>query len=271
MKNDDRQVGRILSRRDVLKLLGLTSASLLAGCVPGVAATLQPTGISSVATPVLANKLPPTGSPAQPTAVSTSLAGLPACVVRPEVTEGPYYVNEELNRSDVRSDPATGLVKAGAPLSLRFNVSQVGANSCAPLAGAKVEIWHCDADGIYSDVSDPRIDTRGQKFLRGYQATDANGQATFVTIYPGWYPGRTVHIHFKVHQDGSAQSSVFTSQLFFDDALSDKVFTRPPYAGRGQRDTPNSRDGIYKQQLLLSVNEAADGYAASFDIGLQLS
>ena len=106
----------------------------------------------------------------------------------------------------------------------------------------------------------------------GYTATtDANGQAAFVTIYPGWYPGRTVHIHLKVHHDGIAQSFVFTSQLFFDDALSDKVFIKLPYAGRGQRDTPNSRDGIYKQQLLLNVNEDGDGYAASFDIGLQLS
>jgi protocatechuate 3,4-dioxygenase beta subunit len=192
-------------------------------------------------------------------------------MVRPKVTEGPYYVDEDLNRSDVRSDPATGPVKEGALLALTFRVSQASNGGCAALQGAKVEIWHCDAAGVYSDVSDPGFNTMGQQFLRGYQVTDANGQATFATIYPGWYSGRTVHIHFKVHRDTSAQSSVFTSQLFFDDSLSDQVFSQAPYAARGRRNTLNSTDRIYNDQLLLAVTQTDESYAATFDIMLPMA
>ena len=191
-------------------------------------------------------------------------------MVRPEVIEGPYYVDEDLNRSDIRSDPSTGAVKDGALLTLTFNVSQVSGSGCTPLEGAKVEIWHCDAAGVYSDVSDPGFNTKGQKFLRGFQTTGANGQATFVTIYPGWYSGRTVHIHFKIHHNTSEQSKVFTSQLFFDDSFTDQVFAKEPYASKGQRITLNSNDNIYQDALRVDVAQANDGYATSFDIGLQL-
>jgi protocatechuate 3,4-dioxygenase beta subunit len=253
MENDDRQTGRILSRRDALKVMGITGAALLVACVPEGSELTEPANV-----------------PLSPTTSAETGNALPACVVRPEVTEGPYYVDEELNRSDVRSDPASGAIKEGALMALTFNVSQISAGGCTPLADAKVEIWHCDAEGVYSDVSDPGFDTQGQKFLRGYQVTDANGQATFLTIYPGWYAGRTVHIHFKVHQDTSDSGREFTSQLFFDDAFSDQVFTQEPYASKGQRNTLNSNDNIYQDELLLTVAQASDGYAAVFDIGLQL-
>jgi protocatechuate 3,4-dioxygenase beta subunit len=192
----------------------------------------------------------------------------PSCIVRPEVTEGPYYVAEDLVRSDIRSDPATGAIKDGAPLTLTFNVSQIGSGACTPLEGATVEVWHCDAAGLYSDVSDPQFNTKGQQFLRGAQVTDADGTATFTTIYPGWYAGRAVHIHFKIRPDANA---VFTSQLFFDDALSDQVFAQAPYASKGRRNTLNSRDGIYQDELLLTVTQADQGYAATFPIGVDLS
>jgi protocatechuate 3,4-dioxygenase beta subunit len=252
MENDDLPVGYILSRREALKLLGVTSAALLAACAPGATSTLQPTSTTAQTMP------------------AGTTGSVPACVVRPEVTEGPYYVDEDLDRSDIRSDPTTGEVKDGALLTLTFNVSQVNDSGCTPLEGAKVEIWHCDAEGIYSGVSDPGFDTTGQKFLRGFQVTDANGQATFVTIYPGWYSSRTVHIHFKIHHDATDQSRVFTSQLFFDDSFSDQVFSQEPYASKGQRDTLNSTDRIYNDQLLLTVNQTAEGYAATFDIGMEM-
>ena len=99
---------------------------------------------------------------------------------------------------------------------------------------------------MYSDVSDPGFSTVGQKFLRGYQVTDANGVAGFTTIYPGWYPGRAIHIHFKVRSDPSSSSGFeFTSQLFFDDELTDQVHAQQPYAAKGQRTRRNSGDGIY--------------------------
>ncbi len=252
MDTDDLQRGTLLSRRDALKLLGITSVSLLAGCIPGLSGTSHATS--------------PTIHPLSP----TSLSALPACVVRPELTEGPYFVDEELNRSDIRSDPGTGVVSLGTPLDLTFRVSQVVNGACARLPGAKVDVWHCDAAGIYSDVSDPGFNTRGQKFLRGYQLTDAAGSASFQTIYPGWYSGRTVHIHFKIHHDAGGQGRAFTSQLFFDDALSDRVFAKPPYASRGPRNTLNSTDGIFNDQLILNAAPVNGGYAAAFNIGLDL-
>jgi protocatechuate 3,4-dioxygenase beta subunit len=135
---------------------------------------------------------------------STGAVGQSACIVRPQQTEGPYFVDEGLNRSDIRSDPATGSVKPGVPLTLQFQVSQVGANACVPLAGAIVDVWHCDAAGAYSDVADRNANTLGQKFLRGSQVTNADGTVEFTTIYPGWYPGRTVHIHFKIRGNTAA-------------------------------------------------------------------
>jgi protocatechuate 3,4-dioxygenase beta subunit len=209
------------------------------------------------------------------TEASVSAVTAPACVVRPQQTEGPYFVDEKLNRSDIRSDPLDGLVKQGVPLQLVFQVSQVGNRLCIPLSNAIVDVWHCDAEGIYSDVSDRSFNTIGKKFLRGYQATDANGMAKFLTIYPGWYLGRTVHIHFKIRTSSASQQSYeFTSQLYFDDALTDQVHTQTPYAARGQRAQKNNQDGIFQQggeQLVLQLAQAESGYVGRFDIGLELA
>ena len=206
------------------------------------------------------------------TAETITLTAVPDCVVRPALTEGPYFVDTQLNRADIRSDPANGAISEGALLSLAFVVSQVGNNVCAPLEGAVVDVWHCDAAGVYSGVSDPGFDTSSQQFLRGYQVTDRSGRAQFTTIYPGWYPGRTVHIHFKVRTNATGgQAYEFTSQLFFDEALNDQVLAQPPYAARGQRNTFNSEDNIYNDLLLLDVSRTADGYATTFNIGLDLS
>ena len=144
---------------------------------------------------------------------------------------------------------------------------------CAPLPNAHVELWQCDAAGVYSGVRDPGFDTAGQKFLRGYQATDASGNARFTTVYPGWYPGRTVHLHFLIRAGRSpTRRAEFTSQLYFDDALTDRVLANAPYASRGPRPLKNNGDGIYRRggsQLLLAVREQGPGLAATFDIGLQ--
>lgn len=273
--NDDEPVGRILSRREVLKLLGAASAALLVGCgpeqtttaVPTTAATIPPTSAATAVSQV-ATAVPVVDTPL---ATLVSATAVPVCVARPELTEGPYFVDTGLDRADIRSDPATGVVKEGALLSLIFNVSQIN-NGCTPLPGALVDVWHCDALGVYSGVTDRSFDTSGQQFLRGYQVTDANGLAKFVTIYPGWYPGRTVHIHFKIRTDpNAAQGYEFTSQLFFDEALSDQIHAQEPYASKGHRNTLNANDNIYSPELLLTAVPDGNGYTATFDVGLDLS
>jgi protocatechuate 3,4-dioxygenase beta subunit len=136
-----------------------------------------------------------------------------------------------------------------------------------------VDIWHCDASGVYSDVSDPSFNTMGQKFLRGYQVTDGSGSVRFSTIYPGWYSGRAVHIHFKIRLFAGPQKTYeFTSQLYFDDSLTDRVHSQPPYNSKGTRHTRNSQDGIFSEggsQLLLDLTQTSQGYSAMFDIGLK--
>jgi protocatechuate 3,4-dioxygenase beta subunit len=278
MENDDRLVGRILTRREVIALLGAAGAVMLTGCLPGQSNSAQPITAPTEAPTNAATQTPPNAEAATAAAVTpvqasptANVASAPDCVVSPEMTEGPYFVDEKLNRSDIRSDPSDGSVKEGVPLALAFVVSQVGTGSCVPLKDAQVDIWHCDALGVYSDVQG----STGKKFLRGYQLTDANGNAKFTTIYPGWYQGRTVHIHFKIRtKDTSGQSYEFTSQLFFDDALSDQIYTQQPYSQHAGRDTRNSADNIYQgggSQTTLSLSKSGEGYTATFPIGLDLS
>ncbi len=256
MKNNDHQVDWILSRRQALTLLRAAGAAMIIVCIPRKSSLAQAESSTDAAAS---------------TADSTTL---PTCVVSPQQTEGPYFVDEKLNRSDIRSDPTDGSVKEGVPLQLTLRVSQVSSSGCTPLENATVDIWHCDALGIYSDVADPSFNTVGQKFLRGYQVTDADGTVEFTTNYPGWYEGRTVHMHFKVRTDAtSGQSYEFTSQLYFDDSITDQVDAQAPYASKGQRTIKNTGDGIFNNggdQLLLALTETSDGYAATFNIGLNM-
>ena len=202
----------------------------------------------------------------------------------PTVTEGPYWVDEKLFRSDVRTDPATGVARAGTPLTLTINVQNLAGGSCTALAGAYVDIWHCDAKGIYSDESTYNpgggtgsVTTTGQKFLRGYQITDANGQVTFTTVYPGWYSGRTIHIHFRVRTySGNTVLGNFVSQIFFDDAVSNVVLAQSTYSRTTARDTSNTNDMVYqvtnKERMLAAVSgNTASGYTASITAGVTLS
>ena len=196
-----------------------------------------------------------------------------ACVVRPRHVEGPFFVDAALNRSDIRSDPRTGAVKPGVPLRLTFRVSQLNGSSCTPLTGALVDVWQCDAQGLYSDTSDWQASTLGQRFLRGYQRTDRNGMASFTTIFPGWYPNRTVHIHFKIRTHSGATTRDFTSQIYFEDEVTDVVHAQPAYLPHGPRKVRNSRDMLYLfrgNRLVLPVREEKKGYAGTFDIALEL-
>ncbi len=186
------------------------------------------------------------------------------CVMTPEKTEGPYFVDEALNRSDIRASKDGSAVQPGTPLALTMYVFDASAD-CAPVAGAQVDVWHANADGAYSDVA--QNGTTGQTWLRGYQVTDADGKVTFRTIWPGWYRGRTVHIHFKVRAGGLE----FTSQLFFTDAMNAQVFATAPYGARGTADTLDTTDGIYGadgSSLLLHPSADGAGYRADFSVGL---
>jgi len=199
---------------------------------------------------------------------------VPSCVVHPQQTEGPFFVDDKLLRSDVRADSRTGVVSAGSPLELRLTIAQVSAaGACAPLAGAQVDIWQCDALGRYSDVNDRRNSSNGQTFLRGHQVTDAKGIVQFTTIYPGWYPGRAVHIHFKVRTAASSSPAYeFTSQFYFDERLTDRVHSRAPYATHTGQRMRNESDGLFSDggtQLTLPVTERGEGHAANFAVGMR--
>ena len=261
--DDDRPIGRILSRREVLALLG--GSALVVACAPATLGSPSPTTAATVTQAV---------APTTAAASASAAAVLPSCIVRPALTAGPYFVDERLDRSDIRSDPATNVVKPGVALALTFLVSRVSGTSCAALANATVDLWHCDALGVYSDATDPSFgSTRGSKFLRGYQTTDAGGAAKFTTIWPGWYQGRATHIHFKIRATAaSGQVSDFTSQLFFTESLNDQVFAQAPYSQRGgAARLRNEADGIFQGsggKLTLSPGKTANGYAATFDIGL---
>ena len=246
MDNDDLPVGRVLSRREALTVLGSAGALVLLGSSP-----LAP------ATPVRIRVQYP-------------------CVVRPASTEGPYFVDQRLNRSDIRPDPTDGTVKSGALLALALNVTALTESACKPLEGAMVDLWQCDAEGVYSDAIDPRyFDTTGKKFLRGYQVTDKDGTVRFTTIYPGWYPGRTPHIHYTIRSPASARPGFeFIGQMYFSEKTSDQVYANPPYADRGKRTVSNLTDRIFNRdggrQSMLVLTAVKDGYTGTFDVALQL-
>ena len=205
----------------------------------------------------------------------------------PGVTEGPYWVDELLFRSDVRSDPATGVVVQGLPLALAVNVSELDADgTITPLAGAFVDIWHASPQGLYSDIA--AEGTAGQQYLRGYQVTNAHGNVKFTTVYPGWYSGRTPHIHARVRVYDATTDTVtynFATQFFFDDAISTDVYTNvAQYNARAARDTTNATDGIYNggsndgtpaagagQYLMLRLAENRTKATASFNIVIDLA
>ncbi len=192
---------------------------------------------------------------AGPAAVAS---GAISCVLAPEQTEGPYYIaNEKLRRNITEGRP-------GTPLTLRLRV--VDASTCKPIKNAAVDVWHCDALGAYSGFG---AGSGNRTFMRGVQRTDANGFATFQTVYPGWYQGRTVHIHVKVHVRGNV---VHTGQLYFADRVTDTVFKRRPYSRRGARTTRNSSDSVYRnggKRSLLGLRKHGAGYVGTIAMGVQ--
>jgi protocatechuate 3,4-dioxygenase beta subunit len=240
-----RTASSLLSRRDAIAMVGLAGIGL-------IATACGKSGKSSTAAATST-----TGASSSTSAASggTSTA---ACTLMPELTEGPYY----LDLKKVRSDITEG--RPGAALELQIKV--VDATSCAPIKDAAVDIWHCDAGGEYSGFGGA-VDQ--PTFLRGTQVSDATGLATFKTLYPGWYTGRAVHIHVKVHVTSAVQH---TGQLFFADDMTDTVYKSSPYSSRGSRDVRNASDSIYRgggAATVLAVAAQGNGYTAPITLGVK--
>ncbi len=219
---------RLTRRRSLLGLGGLVAVALGAGAAR--ATEDGPAGVAS---------------------------GQVKCVLTPEMTEGPYYLSGEKLRRDITEG------KPGARLDLALTV--VDASTCRPIKGATVDIWHCDAGGVYSGFG---AGSSNRTFLRGLQKTNQHGVAHFKTVYPGWYPGRTVHIHVKVHVRGNV---VHTGQLFFADATTDAVYRKAPYSKHPNRDPRNSGDSIFVnggKRSLLKVKKTKAGYRGAIVMGV---
>ena len=250
-----------IDRRRALTLLGgIGIVTLGSAC-----SSSSSSSSSSSATSSSATSSPDTSGASSATAPASSsatsagggAASPVACVLTPEQTEGPYYLDLGRVRADITED------RDGSPLALAVTV--VDAATCAPISDAAVDVWHCDADGVYSGFEAGV----GETFLRGTQVTDRLGVAEFETIYPGWYSGRAVHIHVKVH---TGDAVVHTGQLYFDEALDGEVYTQGAYADRGEPDTANDADAIFPQggsATLMTPTGDPAGYVAAVTLGVR--
>lgn len=260
-----------INRRQVLGLLGAAGGAVVLGACGGgdgddtgggSADTAGGGGTSS--TTAAAGNTGGTSTAAAGALTAADFESASSCAVTPEQTEGPFYLDVDKIRSDVRED------RQGTPLRVAARV--VDADGCTPLKDAVFEIWHCDAGGLYSGFEAASIGAGGRdgrggpgggagsvdttRYLRGAQVTNADGIAEILTIFPGWYQGRTVHIHAKVHL---SNAEVLTTQLYFDDGVTDAVYRAAPYSSRPDRTTRNDDDGIYRPETTLTVSEDGDG------------
>jgi protocatechuate 3,4-dioxygenase beta subunit len=201
-------------------------------------------------------------SPADTTTTTTTTTGSTnaACAVTPAETAGPYPSLVDLFRSDIREG------KSGTLLTLTIKVVNVSA-SCAAVAGANVEIWHCDSAGNYSEYGTQTAQT----YLRGIQTTNSSGEVTFTTIYPGWYQGRATHIHAEVTIGGVSRK---VTQIAFPESVNNAVYGTGVYASRGANPTSNASDGIFadslSSELVTPSGDSTNGYSVSFQIGVAL-
>jgi len=232
------------SRREALGLLSVAGAAWSAAC--------------SGSTPT--SPTPTTTTPTTPTGTTPPSGPAATCAVTPNETIGPYPSIGDFIRSDIRED------RPGLPLTLAITVVNTNA-ACAPVSGASVDIWQCDADGSYSQYGSER----SQTYLRGIQTTDASGRVTFTTIYPGWYQGRATHIHVEVTLNGR---SVKVTQIAFPEDVTATVYRTGAYASSGQNPTTNARDNVFSdgvsEELVAVVGDTTNGYSGTFQIGVAL-
>ena len=250
---------KLLSRRKALGLLGFAGAAFGVGCASPTTPSLTTSTSTDASSSV-------TGSGS----TSGSTATAAGCVTTPEETAGPYpdrlgMIN---NAAFFRQDITEG--RSGLPVTLTMTVVNTK-TGCAPVANANVEIWQCDATGNYSEYAQPSFNGTGQTFLRGLQTTDANGQVTFKTIYPGWYAGRATHIHVQVVMNGL---TVKTTQIAFPEDVSAAVYRTGVYAAHGQNSTTNARDNVFadgvQDEMATVSGNTTSGYTASLQIGISV-
>jgi protocatechuate 3,4-dioxygenase beta subunit len=274
-RKDDRMNHTIIRNKRIILIVIALSLSGLIVLVTGLASNIA------------SAQFPPPSSELSATQISSSTnktCSLPPSLIKikgtPQQTEGPYFVEGMPKRSDIRSDPSDGLVQQGTPLRLILHVYDVDNGSCIPLNGSRVDIWHANSQGVYSGVNDQS--TAGKKFLRGYQVTDDNGTVRFITIYPGWYQGRAIHIHVKVHTiEGLEKNLEWTSQFYFNNSINAQVHTQPPYSNHGPPGMTNEQDGIYAgasidglvhstsgKYLMLNLTKDGQSYLGTFNIVL---
>jgi protocatechuate 3,4-dioxygenase beta subunit len=246
--NNDRAHEKRLDRREVIRIIGAAGAAAVAAACGSETAT-TPSAVASTVTTAAG-----TGA-----AAGTSSSN-DACAVSPNETEGPYPSKSDIFRSDIREN------RQGVPLALTIRVINVS-NGCAPLANANVEIWQCDAAGNYSEYGSQTAQT----YLRGIQTTDANGQVSFMTVYPGWYQGRATHIHIEVTMSGR---SVKVTQIAFPETINSAVYATGVYASRGSNPTSNLQDGIFadslSSELVTPSGNPTAGYSASYQVGVSV-
>ncbi|WP_066369924.1 intradiol ring-cleavage dioxygenase [Herbidospora mongoliensis] len=261
----DHDEGKRVSRRTMIAGVGsLGLGALLAACgSSGSTSVTTSTGATATITPQAA-----TGD------LTALFESSGTCTLTASTTQGPYYFDADKIRSDIRED------RPGTRLDVAIRVRD--SETCEPLKDAVVEIWHCDAGGAYSGAESASAGGPGQgrtpgggggdlvpaddnRYLRGAQVTNAEGIVTFTTIWPGWYRGRTVHIHAMVHV---GQDRTLTTQVMFDEALNDAVMAAEPYTGRGARDTRNENDSIFQTGMIMRTVEGSGGYqgAITFDV-----
>jgi protocatechuate 3,4-dioxygenase beta subunit len=257
-----------IDRRHALGLLGAAGAGavVLAACggsddnaSPGTTAASKTASTDAGGTTV------PAGTTGAVTPDRFADAG--TCTVTPTATEGPYYIDVDKLRSDIRED------REGTRLRLAVRI--LDADGCTPVKDAVFEIWHCDAAGLYSGFESAstggggpggNATTDAKRYLRGAQVTNPDGIAEITTIYPGWYQGRTAHIHAKVFL---SNRDLLTTQLYFDEELNSAVYAAAPYNERAGRDVFNDDDSIFSDQTILTVTKDGDGYLGLINVGVR--
>jgi protocatechuate 3,4-dioxygenase beta subunit len=252
-------IDKLLTRRNALGLMGGAALAAVVSACGGGSSTASS---SRKATSTTTTTTSPT------TSTSTSNADTTSCTLTPQETAGPYPLDLHNNPTMFRKDITEG--KTGVPLTLTLTMLNTK-QDCAPITNARIDVWHCDKDGVYSGFSQPGVNTVGDTFCRGIQLTDTDGKVTFTTIYPGWYSGRITHIHFQLYLNNGL---VATSQLAFPQDITTAAYNSALYKAHGQNSSVSSfaQDNVFSDgttgEMLTLTGDTSSGYTATLTAGV---